>query len=843
MWKVLAVVVGRAAAHGLGIDWGTEFHKTSTLVPGQHFRAVENDLSKRKTHNLVAFCGEERFFDAQAIAKLPRSTCQSFYFTARLLHEKSVASARKTIAADERHITPVQVIEDDFGWGFKLQSPAFLAGLNFTRTPIADGTSDYLRQEELIAMIMEKNLANAATTVKSRFSAGVLSLWSGAVPIRVRRIIRSAFALAGLRLDGVVQENVAAAIYDSLGRESEAPPQHVYLINIGSSGARLSVVTYASAREVWADNTTHWVPSVTPQVHVWSKGFSGHGLDACLADAVLAATGKTATAEKTRQLYQEVKRVKEILSANREMQLVVEDFFGQSSLSLRVTREMLDSGCGEVFAELRKALKDLRTQAEKAGLRPERAELLGGITRVPRVQEIIKETLRVTLSSRINGDEGMALGATLISANSTAGVRVQKIINNDRPDYGVVLEVQRPGETAPSKTASLFEAAASRYGMRKLVTIDRPEEGIELTLREKPGDYMVRFAVWGVDAASAHYAERNVTEQKMSLSFELDGVGIPHLRRAELVVKEMRTDPPGTNRTDNATSVPRLVINREALRTNKTAQMPLTLEDSPSLFAESELLLRLVGEREAQKRLLVERRNKLESAAYTMREVGEEGSLFLTQDEQSVFAAHAVALVDYLESGEATQATSEALAGRLADANVVFATLNRRKTEHAEREKLPSRLQEYFSGAKTAIAALNTTHPWVEQERVSELLTRLTEEEAKLRAELKTQDEAPLNLDPVLTVEKVTERLKKLDGMYRRLRATPRPKTPAEDKKLPNIDELMKSLNLTREQIDELMKMKNANETSDEVKPEVPIEENGEELPTVEDTKVPSSEL
>ena len=48
---------------GLGIDWGTEYTKSSLIIPGKGFEMVENTLSKRKTPNYISLCKKDRVFE------------------------------------------------------------------------------------------------------------------------------------------------------------------------------------------------------------------------------------------------------------------------------------------------------------------------------------------------------------------------------------------------------------------------------------------------------------------------------------------------------------------------------------------------------------------------------------------------------------------------------------------------------------------------------------------------------------------------------------------------------------------------------------------------------------
>lgn len=797
-----------ALGFGFGVDWGAEYHKSSMIIPGQHFQAVENEISKRKTHNLFSICGEERYFEAQAAAKLTRSSCQSFFLTNRLLYDQGTETLQQAMNAESEHVAPQKLLVDEHGLAFALDAPIFLDSLNFTRSALG-GAQHYLRLEEVIAMIMEKNLINARNTGKVSFTAGVLTLWDNAAPIRVRRMLQSAMALGGLRLTGFVHENLAAAVYDSLSREgSEGPATNFFFVNIGSSGTRASIITYSSQQELWKDNSTHWAPAVSAAAHIFLPGFSGHGLDKCLAETVLAAAPRRPASlhpAKTRLLYAEAKRVKELLSANKETQVFIEDFFDSGPLSVAVSRAMFEKGCAALFAQLKQGLSALRKRAEELKLKVERAELMGGVVRVSKVQEIVREALKVPTATRINGDEGMSLGAALVSANLTAGMRVQKVVIEDRPAYGIGLELRKLDEEAPWKVKTLFEAGAARYGLRKLVSLDGVWDDFELLLKETPGDYRLCLRVEGNANLLRSYADHNITDSKLHLSFELDHLGLPRLLRAEALFKEHKQ----LNETLTTQT------HRKELRFNRTSELPPTLGDSPELLAQSKELLRKMGAREAQKRVLAEKRNKLESLAYSLREIAEEGSPYLKQTELGALGELSARLSAHLESEEFWTADLPALEQRLREVDESLAPLNHRKAEHASREKLQPSLQTFFANTTTAAEQLIELQPWLSPEQVTAFRDRLERERQWVEEQFRLQSELPRNEDPLFTVAELRQKVKSLEREHTRLRLTPKPR-PATAKApdvMPDMSDLLKNLNMTQDQIDELMKAYRANVT------------------------------
>ena len=75
--------------------------------------------------------------------------------------------------------------------------------------------------------------------------------------------------------------------------------------------------------------------------------------------------------------------------------------------------------------------KATRLVCKEAGLTVDdidQVEILGGGLRVPKVQEIIKETMKTEeLHVHLNGDEAMCFGASFMASNSSSSYKVRKV--------------------------------------------------------------------------------------------------------------------------------------------------------------------------------------------------------------------------------------------------------------------------------------------------------------------------------------------------------------------------------------------------------------------------------
>lgn len=75
---IYLLLIKMSLTFGLGVDFGSQFHKSSMLLPGKYFTMVEDSISKRKTPSILSFCKDKRFYEYQAESKLSKQKCDTF---------------------------------------------------------------------------------------------------------------------------------------------------------------------------------------------------------------------------------------------------------------------------------------------------------------------------------------------------------------------------------------------------------------------------------------------------------------------------------------------------------------------------------------------------------------------------------------------------------------------------------------------------------------------------------------------------------------------------------------------------------------------------------------------
>merc|ERR1711957_695906 len=132
----------------------------------------------------------------------------------------------------------------------------------------------------------------------------------------------------------------------------------------------------------------------------------------------------------------EAKKFKEILSANRVTMASVEELSYGIDFSKKFERD-----CGHLFDRVVKPVEDVLKKAGMEKSEIDLIEVIGGGSRIPKVQEQIKNYMGKEVSMHLNGDDSMALGSSLIAANLTTTFRVLVPEVNDGPNYRTDIEI------------------------------------------------------------------------------------------------------------------------------------------------------------------------------------------------------------------------------------------------------------------------------------------------------------------------------------------------------------------------------------------------------------------
>lgn len=426
------------------------------------FYVVTNFQSKRKTPTCISFYKGERLFGSDSLALMPRKPEVTYSKLFRMVGKHAEHPHMEEL---EKHYFPFE----------------FDAEATEGRTSIKHEDTFY-HPEELLAMMMQhakdmtknyggKVIKDCVLTVPSSFTQ------------HERVALYTAAAISDLNVLSLVEENTAAALNFAMDRNFEVPTTAVFY-NMGSSSTQVAVVVFSGhvVKEGGKNKTFSQFEVVGKG---WDSSLGGFTFDIALAElladrfneawakklakkagtdvaAVMASNDVRKNVRAMTRLRLEAVKVKEVLSANAEYPVKIEQLHADADLITKVTRAEFEE---HIAGLLTRATLPVETALKMANISLENVnivEIIGGGVRVPSVKRTLQDyfgAAKLDLGQHLNGDEAMALGAALRGANLSTAFRVRKIGMQDISSFGVLVELSDAPEVATSK--SLFESVSS----------------------------------------------------------------------------------------------------------------------------------------------------------------------------------------------------------------------------------------------------------------------------------------------------------------------------------------------------------------------------------------------
>merc|ERR1719471_2529763 len=289
--------------------------------------------------------------------------------------------------------------------------------------------------EEVVAMYLKQAQSSAMAYLDSSSLIRdcvitVPDFWT----TKERSALLNAADLAGLNVLSLINENSAAALHYGVERNYEVNKTENFVIyNMGSTSTKVSIVKYDAFLKSITKRKNKTVGQVTVLSQAWDETLGGNAFDMVLVSQLKIAAESDMSTDFTDnframgRLREAAKKAKFKLSANRETTVRITSLYDDMDFKHKVTREDFWKSSESLF---NRVLAPVEIALERAGLEKEDLEgivLMGGGSRVPKIQELLVEFLDKPLKRDLNTDEAAALGAAFRAANESTTFRVRQI--------------------------------------------------------------------------------------------------------------------------------------------------------------------------------------------------------------------------------------------------------------------------------------------------------------------------------------------------------------------------------------------------------------------------------
>ena len=364
----------------IGIDLGTTYSCVGVFKNGR-VEIIANDQGNRITPSYVAFTDAERLVGDAAKNQATINPEKTVFDVKRLIGRKY---SDKSVQADKK-LVPYEIVSQD-------------------EKPYVSVDGKSYAPEEVSAMILQKmkqtaevflgkEILNAVVTVPAYFNDAQ------------RQATKDAGAIAGLKVERIINEPTAAAI--AYGMDKSGGEANVLVFDLGGGTFDVTLLTI--------DNGVFEVLATNGDTHLGGEDFDQRVMQYFIKmmkkKSSVDISGDKRALQKLRK---EVERVKRALSSQHQARLEIESLAEGYDLSETLTRARFEELNADLFKKTLGPVAKVLEDADVKKTEVDEIVLVGGSTRIPKVQSLIKEFFNGKEPSKgINPDEAVAYGAAV----------------------------------------------------------------------------------------------------------------------------------------------------------------------------------------------------------------------------------------------------------------------------------------------------------------------------------------------------------------------------------------------------------------------------------------------
>ncbi|MBX3530508.1 MAG: molecular chaperone DnaK [Rhizobiaceae bacterium] len=368
----------------IGIDLGTT-NSCVAVMDGKDARVIENSEGARTTPSIVAFTGEgERLVGQPAKRQAVTNPENTIFAVKRLIGRRY----DDPVTAKDKNLVPYKIVKGDNGdaWveaGGKKQSPSQISAMTLQK------------MKETAESYLGEKVEKAVITVPAYFNDAQ------------RQATKDAGRIAGLEVLRIINEPTAAALAYGLDKKTAGT---IAVYDLGGGTFDISVLEIGDG--------VFEVKSTNGDTFLGGEDFDMRLVN-YLADEFKKEQGIDLRNDKLalQRLKEAAEKAKIELSSATQTEInlpfITADASGPKHLTMKLTRAkfeaLVDDLIQRTIGPCKAALKDAGVTAGEI----EEVVLVGGMTRMPKVQEAVKQFFGKEPHKGVNPDEVVAIGAAI----------------------------------------------------------------------------------------------------------------------------------------------------------------------------------------------------------------------------------------------------------------------------------------------------------------------------------------------------------------------------------------------------------------------------------------------